>query len=151
MSTLTNMLVTAAIAHYDQTDRANKPYILHPIEVMRITEREFGYDEELLMIAVGHDLIEDTEVTEKRLRALKFSDRVISGIVALSKDESKTYDEYKVQVLSNPDAMKVKYADLIHNTDLTRLSEVTEMDLARHKKYILFKVELELAMRLDRS
>lgn len=137
------MIKLAVFAHKGQTDRAGLPYILHLLKVMDITQSYFGYDEELLMIAVGHDLIEDTDVTAELLSEHQgFSDRVVAGIVALSKDESKTYDDYKLQVKQNTDAMKVKVADLTHNTDLSRLPKVTAADKTRTAKYIKFKNEL---------
>jgi len=136
------MIQLAAQAHAGQTDRAGLPYILHPLKVMDITKSYFGYNEDLLMMAVGHDLIEDTEVTADFLKEQGFSDRVVAGIVALSKDESKTYDDYRAQVKRNPDAVKVKYADLAHNTDLSRLPRVTPADHARTAKYAAFQLEL---------
>ena len=141
------MIKLAVFAHKGQTDRAGLPYILHPLKVMDITQSYFGYDEELLMIAVGHDLIEDTDVTaELLLEHQGFSDRVVAGIVALSKDESKTYDDYKLQVKQNIDAMKVKVADLTHNTDLSRLAKVSPADEARTARYLKFKDELLLML-----
>ena len=142
MSTLSKMILVATAAHELQTDRGGKPYILHPLAVMRITEEYFGYDLDLMMIAVGHDLIEDTLITEESLRNLGFSDRVVNGILALSKDESKTYEDYKLQVKQNKDAMKVKYADLTHNTDLSRLENISEADRDRTARYSKFKDEL---------
>lgn len=138
------MIRLAVHAHAGQTDRAGLPYILHPLKVMDITQSYFGYDEELLMIAVGHDLIEDTDVTAELLKEHQgFSDRVVAGIVALSKDPGKSYDDYKVKVKQNTDAMQVKVADLTHNSDLSRLPRVTAADATRTAKYLAFKVELE--------
>lgn len=143
---IAKMVEVVAHYHANQTDLAGKPYILHPLEVMRITEKEWGYDPELLMIALGHDLIEDTPVTEGMLRSMGFSDRVVSGIVALSKDESKSYDDYKVQVMQSKDAMKVKWADLLHNTDLSRLPIISEKDRIRADRYFQFRVEIADAL-----
>jgi (p)ppGpp synthase/HD superfamily hydrolase len=139
---IAKMVEVVAHYHANQTDLAGKPYILHPLEVMRLTQEEWGYDPELLMIALGHDLIEDTPVTEGMLRNMGFSDRVVTGIVALTKDESKSYEAYKDQVMQNIDAMKVKWADLTHNTDLLRLPVVQEQDRIRTDKYRLFRLEI---------
>lgn len=141
---LSKMISLAASAHDAQVDKGGVPYILHPLEVMRIVQTTFRTnDQELLMIAVGHDLIEDTRVNEYQLQRRSFSKRVIDGIVALSKDESKSFAVYKEQVFANQDALMVKYADLTHNLDLTRLPTITQNDLKRIQKYILFKSEIE--------
>jgi len=44
--------------------------------------------------------------------------------------------------MSNPDAMKVKLADLTHNSDIRRLKGVTEKDIARMAKYHAFYLEI---------
>lgn len=137
------MIKLSVFAHKGQTDRAGLPYILHPLKVMDITQTYFGYDEELLMIAVGHDLIEDTDITAELLSEHQgFSDRVVAGIVALSKVKGQSYTDYCEQVKQNIDAMKVKVADLTHNSDLSRLPKVTAADKTRTAKYIKFKYEL---------
>ena len=141
---LSNMLRIATNAHEGQFDKGGKPYILHPLKVMHYLKTD---DVELQCIALGHDLLEDTTVTPKILWDAGMTERVITGIVALTKYEGQTYDEYKEQVFSNRDAMKVKLCDLRHNTDIRRLKGVTEKDVARMVKY--YKFYLEIVQRLD--
>ncbi len=136
---LDKMLVMATNAHAGQFDKGGSPYILHPLRVMSFLKED---DEELRVIALGHDMIEDTDVTFADLRAAGMSERVILGIDALTKRRGETYDEYKARVFSNPDAMKVKLCDLRHNTDIRRLKGVTDKDVARIAKYHTFYVEL---------
>ncbi len=136
---LDRMLVMATNAHAGQFDKGGSPYILHPLRVMSFLKED---DEELRVIALGHDMIEDTDVTFADLRAAGMSDRVIAGIDALTKRRGETYDEYKARVFANPDAMRVKLCDLRHNTDIRRLKGVTEKDVARIAKYHTFYVEL---------
>lgn len=137
---LNTMLVLATNAHAGQTDKAGKPYILHCLKVMHYLESE---DEELQCIALGHDLVEDTDVTYAELERLGFSDRVIEGIRCLTKQRGQEYYEYKEQVFSNRDAMLVKLCDLRHNSDIRRLKGVTEKDIARIKKYHTFYLEIK--------
>jgi (p)ppGpp synthase/HD superfamily hydrolase len=99
-------------------------------------------DEELMQMAVGHDIIEDTKVTYADLREQGFTHRVIEGIRALTKLPGETYDEYKYRVFANKDAMRVKLCDLRHNTDVRRLKGVTEKDIARMAKYHVFYMEI---------
>jgi (p)ppGpp synthase/HD superfamily hydrolase len=137
---LGTMLVIATNAHSGQVDRGGAPYILHPLKVMHYLKSD---DEELMCMALGHDVIEDTSVTYKDLREAGISGRVIEGIRCLTKQPGQTYDEYKEGVFGSEDAMRVKMADLRHNTDIRRLKGVTEKDIARMAKYHLFYMEIK--------
>lgn len=137
---LANMLHIATTAHHGQFDKGGAPYILHPLKVMHYTKSN---DEEIQCIALGHDVVEDTNITYQDLREQGMSERVIEGIRALTKIPGQTYDEYKQVVFSNRDAMVVKMADLRHNTDIRRLKGITEKDLARMAKYQMFYLELK--------
>jgi len=141
---LNEMMVLAAMGHNGQFDKSGKTYILHCLTVMQYLETE---DEELMCIALGHDLLEDTNVTKEELLRLGFSDRVVNGIVALTKVKGQSYEEYKQSVFANEDAMRVKMCDLRHNSDIRRLKGVTEKDLARLKKYHQFYLELKEKLR----
>jgi (p)ppGpp synthase/HD superfamily hydrolase len=141
---LSKMLLIATNAHHSQFDRGGNPYILHPMKVMHYIKSE---DEELQCIALGHDVIEDTDVTYKDLKDAGMTDRIINGIRALTKVPGQTYDEYKEGVFSNVDAMKVKLADLRHNTDVRRLKGVTEKDIARMEKYHRFYLEITFKLK----
>lgn len=141
---LAKMLLIATNAHAGQFDRGGTPYILHPLKVMHYLKTD---DEELQCIALGHDVIEDTEVTYKDLREAGISDRVINGIDALTKRPGETYEEYKDRVFENRDAMKVKLCDLRHNTDIRRLKGVREKDLERMAKYQRFFLEIQAKLQ----
>ena len=140
---LNTMLVIATNAHAGQFDRGGNPYILHPLKVMHYLK---STDEELMCMALGHDVIEDTSVTYKDLRDAGVSERVIAGIRALTKKPGETLEEYKAGVFASEDAMRVKMADLRHNTDIRRLKGVTEKDIARMAKYHLFYSEIKVRL-----
>lgn len=137
---LGKMLVLATNAHAGQFDRGGNPYILHPLKVMHYLKTT---DEELMCIALGHDVVEDTGTTFQQLREAGMSERVIEGIRSLTKMPGQTYEEYKEAVFANEDAMRVKVADLRHNTDIRRLKGVSEKDIARMAKYHQFFVEIK--------
>jgi (p)ppGpp synthase/HD superfamily hydrolase len=141
---LGKMLLLATNAHAGQFDRGGAPYILHPLKVMHYLKSE---DEELQCIALGHDVVEDTHTTFTNLIDAGMSPRVVSGIRALTKQRGESYDEYKEKVFSNKDAMKVKLADLRHNTDIRRLKGVQEKDLERMAKYQRFYLEIQTKLR----
>lgn len=139
------MMILATEAHRGQVDKAGVDYILHPLKVAEITAENFGYDPELIQIAIGHDLVEDTYITPYILEKLKFSNRVIDGIIALTRlkhEKFDRYQEYKERVFANQDACKVKWADLTHNMDTSRLVYVDEKAEKRLAKYQLFYQEL---------
>jgi len=136
---LNRMLILAANSHGNQYDKGGTPYILHPLTVMHMLHSE---DEELLCIAIGHDLIEDCEVTYQQLRDLGMTDRIIEGIRCLTKMPGETYEEYKAKVKSNPDSVRVKMCDLRHNTDIRRLKGVADKDIRRTERYYKFYIEL---------
>lgn len=137
---LGKMIVIATNAHAGQFDRGGNPYILHPLRVMSYLKTD---DEELMCIALAHDVIEDTSVTYRDLREAGMTERIIAGIRALTKQPGQTYEEYKAGVFANVDAMRVKMCDLRHNTDIRRLKGVTEKDIARMAKYHQFYMEIK--------
>lgn len=143
---LSKMLVIATNAHAGQFDRGGNAYILHPLKVMHYLKSD---DEELQCIAVGHDLFEDTSVTVSELRSHGFSQRVVDGMLALSKMPGQSYEEYKQVVFASKDAMLVKRADLRHNTDIRRLKGVSEKDIVRMAKYHQFYLEIEQKLQGD--
>jgi guanosine-3',5'-bis(diphosphate) 3'-pyrophosphohydrolase len=141
---LGKMLVLATTGHAGQFDKGGKPYILHPLAVMNILNTD---DEELQCIALGHDLIEDTNATYQDLREAGMTERVIDGIRRMTKQPGQTLDEYKAVIFESTDAMLVKQADLTHNSDIRRLKGVSEKDIQRMAKYHRFY--LEIRQRLE--
>lgn len=151
MKDVLRMMELATDAHKGQVDKANVDYILHPIRVAQIVTEQFGADPELIQIALGHDLIEDTAVTSLYLRCEGFSDRVVDGIIAITKlksEKTEKYQDYKDRVFANEDAMKVKWADLTHNLDASRLAWLDAAAERRFEKYRVFKSELDQLLGL---
>lgn len=137
---LDKMLVLATTKFAGKLDKGGAPYILHCLKVMYYVKSD---DEELQVIALGHDLVEDTDVTYVDLRAMGFTERVIVGIRAMTKVPGETNDEYMERIKACPDAIRTKLADLRHNSDIRRLKGVTEKDVKRiekyHKMYLVLK------------
>ena len=137
---LSKALVLMVNSHHGQFDRGGNPYALHPISVLNILG---GEDEELQCIALLHDVVEDTDVTFKKLESEGFTKRIIDAIRILTKMPGQTYEEYVEGVLSNTDSMKVKKADLTHNSDLTRLKGIRDKDIERMGKYQIFYYKIQ--------
>lgn len=138
----------AAEGHLNQKDKGGNPYILHPIKVMHYLKSD---DFQLMAIGVMHDLLEDTEVTAADLAMLGFSQRVITGVVLLTKREGVSPEDYFNGIAQNYDATRVKLADLRHNTDVRRLKGIGDKDLLRMKKYHEMHVRLTEAKRLHET
>lgn len=137
---LGKVLVLATNAHAGQFDRGGNPYILHPLKVMHYLKSD---DEELQCVALLHDVVEDTNTTWDDLVAIGCTPRIINAVKALTKMPGESYDTYKEYVFGNQDAMRVKMADLRHNSDIRRLKGVTQKDIDRIAKYNRFYLEIQ--------
>jgi (p)ppGpp synthase/HD superfamily hydrolase len=117
-------------AHHGQLDKADQPYITHPEFVAsQVT------GDEAKAVAWLHDVVEDTGVTLDDLRAAGLSESVIEGVDAITKRTDEDYETYLARVAANPLAKAVKFADLTHNMDTSRLKVITENTKARLEKY----------------
>lgn len=115
--------------HQNQVDKAGKPYINHPEFV---AAHVTGEDEKT--VAYLHDIVEDTPVTIDTVRNM-FGDTVADAVALLTHPDGEPYEHYVRRVKENPIARAVKLADLRHNSDLSRLQEVTDKERARAEKY----------------
>ena len=116
--------------HRNQRDRSGLPYILHPFHVAEQMD-----DEESTVVALLHDIVEDTNTTFEDLKETGFSERVISALRLMTREEGVDYYDYVKEIGKDPLARKVKIADLEHNMQLERLDVVREKDLKRLEKY----------------
>lgn len=130
MSTLEQAIAVAAQAHAGQVDKAGAPYILHPLRVMlRCTAPETR------IVAVLHDVVEDTDVMIDHLRAEGFSECVLAGLDAVTKRVGEGYMDFIARAAADPIGRQVKVADLLDNSDMTRITNPTAKDLERVEKY----------------
>ena len=120
-------------AHAGQVDKAGKDYINHPRMVAKMCQTT-----EEKVVALLHDVLEDTFVTEDNLVAYGFSQQIIEAVISVTKvrDNHYTYKNYLKEIKKNPLARTVKVADLKHNSDLSRLPEVSTSMKVKHIKYI---------------
>lgn len=116
-------------AHKHQKDKTGLPYVFHPFHLAEQMEDEYS-----CVVALLHDVVEDSEMTMEELAQI-FPKEIIDALTLLTHDPSVEYMEYVKAIKHNPIAKKVKLADLTHNSDLTRLDIITEKDLQRNSKY----------------
>ena len=117
-------------AHKEQVDKSGMPYVFHPFHLA-----EQMTDEATTVVALLHDVVEDTDISFENLEIQGFSDEILNALKLLTHDKSIPYMDYVAEIKKNIIATKVKLADLKHNSDLTRLSVVDEKALERKAKY----------------
>ncbi|MDZ5603915.1 GTP pyrophosphokinase [Pseudomonas sp. RP23018S] len=130
MSTLEKAIVIAAIAHDGQVDKGGSAYILHPLRVMK----RMSTAEERI-VAVLHDVIEDTSLSLSDLARAGFNLKILAALLALSRRAGEPYEDFVVRLGSDPLARAVKLADLADNSDLTRIPEPGPADWQRLTRY----------------
>jgi hypothetical protein len=87
------------------------------------------------IVAVLHDVIEDTPWTVDDLRAERFSEEILAALDTVTKRDSEAYEAFVKRAAGNPIGRRVKLADLYDNSDMSRIPSPTEKDYARLKKY----------------
>jgi (p)ppGpp synthase/HD superfamily hydrolase len=124
-------LQLAIEAHRGQTDKYNQPYMLHVLGVMgrcRTIEEK--------IVALLHDVVEDTDHTFDDLRELGISERIITAVELLTRRRGETYDHFVERIAPDPLARAVKLADLEDNMDVRRSTRaMKEKDAERMEKY----------------
>lgn len=117
-------------AHRNQLDKSGMPYVYHPFHLA-----EQMHTEETVIVALLHDVVEDTACTLQDIANFGFSQTVIDALKCMTHDPSVPYMQYIAKIKENPIAKAVKLADLRHNSDLSRLDNVDERALRRVQKY----------------
>ena len=127
-------LQIATEAHEDQLDKSGVPYIEHPKRVA-----EFCKNEKAKVVALLHDTIEDTYVTEEFLREKGFDEDILEAVVLVTKwegfREPEDSPKYLLGIKNNPLAREVKLADLLHNMDPLRTMPDMELKAKKTKFY----------------
>lgn len=129
--TVESTILLATLAHFGQKDKVGKAYIFHPLRIMLKM-----HDDVSKMVALLHDVLEDTAFTAKHLELLGYSKVVVDNVVNITKVKGETYAEYLLRVKSSHISLAVKKEDLLdnlHRCSSESLDEDTRKYL--HKKY----------------
>ena len=120
----------ARAAHAGQVDKSGKAYIGH---VERVTARVKSDEEKC--VAWLHDVLEDTQaLTVEDMRCM-FGAAITDGVLSVTHRAGESYEEFVRRAGANPLGRAIKIADLIDNSNLSRLEEVTLTDVQRQRKY----------------
>ena len=101
----------ASKAHKGQKDKGGEDYFKHPLTV----SNKLSGDKEKV-VALLHDVVEDTDVTVNDLKEAGFSDEVVSAVSTITKKAGEDYEEYLNRVKQNPIALRVKIC-LLYTSD----------------------------------
>lgn len=125
-------------------DKSGEPYILHCLQVMQNVKKY--NDVELEIAAVLHDIVEDTDITFDDLEERGYSPRIIKIIKHVTREDEISYDDEIARICNDQDSIKVKMADLEHNSSILRLKGIRQKDLERiqkyHKEYFILQAHL---------
>lgn len=120
----------ASHVHRNQKDKAGVPYIYHPVAVASRFSTPLEQTAALL-----HDVIEDGDVDPVELLEDGYDQAAVNAVLCLTMRPGETRAQYLRRVASDPLAIRVKLADLAHNSDIRRIPRPTRRDYDRVEKY----------------
>lgn len=128
-------------AHLGQVDKAGAKYIDHP---MRVADRMDTKEEKV--VALLHDVVEDNASVTIEEICSEFGFKTASAVDAITHRKGESWSDYLSRVKKNDMAKKVKIADLIDNSNLSRFNVVEAKDVMRQAKYnraLMFLMEID--------
>lgn len=112
--------ISYLVTNYNESGHNPKPVILHSLRIANML-MEMGYNKKIIIGAVLHDIIEDTNVTDEKLKE-DFGQEVLDLVIAVSYDESisdqiEQYKDMYDRVLAyGKDAVVLKSIDIAVNS-----------------------------------
>lgn len=137
-------VVLARTNHQGQKDKSGFPYVNHPLRVMANMNTKEG-----MIVAILHDIIEDTDITIELIEKLKFSDNVIYALDAISRRPGEKLKPYLRRIKQNPLALRVKEKDIEDNLQPWRLDSLTEKERERLAKKYKFCISFIQSEKVD--
>lgn len=142
MNRLLSAIAFAAHKHRDQRrkDLVSSPYINHPIGLANVLANEAGIeDERILIAAVLHDTIEDTETSEQEL-IREFGKEIADIVMEMTDDKTLSKAERKQSQIEHAGTISrrakvVKLADKICNLRDIANSPPAGWSLTRKQEY----------------
>ena len=100
-----------------ENDEVYKYHMYRVMEAMDTEEEE--------IVALLHDVVEDTEISLADLEGEGFSKKVLGAVEDLTKGNQVRYFDYIEDLSLNPLATKVKLAELKDNMDVIRVNRMS--------------------------
>jgi GTP pyrophosphokinase len=105
--------------HEGQLRKTGEPYIIHPVRVCSYLNALKIDSDEILAVALLHDVIEDTDLSLSDLKKMGFSYTVERSVGLLTKKKNQTVASYYKEILEAvefyPAAALVKLSDRCNN------------------------------------
>ena len=117
---LDNAIKFASKVLNGHTDEKGEPYINHAMRVADKMDTEFEK-----IVAVLHDVLEDTDCSIHDLQDAGFSREVIECVEQLTRKSDFTYFEYIEDISTSEVCKKVKLAELEDNQDIVRVNKLS--------------------------
>ena len=127
-SKLSNVEIASMAAHRGQMRRSGEEYITHPFAVAQLMRKHYPGNSTLYNTALLHDTLEDAidnnnVEDEAELFAIianavdsdAEAAKIIDLVSILTKYPGEDYDTYMQLLYKNPNALRVKLADMQHN------------------------------------
>ena len=111
-------------------DKSGLPYVFNPAHVA-----EQMTDEATTIVALLHDVVEDTDYTLEDIAAEGFGKEILEAVALMTHEDDVPYLDYVAKLKDNPIARAVKLVDLAHNSDLSRIGEIDDETRERLEKY----------------
>ncbi len=140
----------ACLAHRDQVDKGGMPYICHPVTVALLVRDHHPMSKKrdrAMVIALLHDVLEDTLLTEDALKSFGFENKIIRSVKLLTHGASDSYDTYIDKLTVSRMAMKIKCADMTDNENLDRVKCPATRDIKRSAFYHSHRLLIENKIR----
>lgn len=134
---LAKAVILARKAHRGQLDKTGLPYIEHP---MRVMDSVPGIEQKI--VAVLHDVVEDTSVTLDDLRRFGFEEELVQAVDSVTRRKGETYREFTLRAKQNRIGRTIKIADIRDN--MKRMKGLPESEqVGMTKRYEKALAELE--------
>lgn len=117
---LSRAIDVAKEAFSGKKDDNGHPYVDHALRVMDKMDTE-----EEKIVAVLHDVVEESEVSLHELQAMGFSREVVEAVGILTKRNDMTYFDYIDDIRCSELASKVKIAEIEDNLDMPRVRKMS--------------------------
>lgn len=111
-------------AHKHNIRASGEPYFHHPFEVALVVAKEIPLDDISVASALLHDVVEDTKIEVKDIRA-EFGDTIADIVDGATKitdifeshevTQAETYRKLLLSMVNDIRVMLVKFADRLHN------------------------------------
>lgn len=105
------------IAHKDQKYGEHDYWIRHVCAVERKTKELFNTDFDLMIISQLHDVIEDSDEFSNKDVYEVFGKEISEAVIAITKEQGESRNQYIKRVKQNELALKVKICDTVCNLE----------------------------------